>query len=139
MAADGRRRRDPAVLVAALAAGRTIRDAAREAGVSERTARRRAGDPAFAAAVRGLRDRTLRDTAAALAAQAGATVRALAALRDNADSEAVRLGACRALLEATLKVREAADLEERVSALESEMAPPGGPQRGGNNVPSIAG
>jgi hypothetical protein len=46
MAEIGRRKRDPALLLA-LASGQTVRDAARSAGIGERTATRRVADPDF--------------------------------------------------------------------------------------------
>jgi hypothetical protein len=49
-------------------------------------------------------------------------VRTLLALRKSAASGSVRLGAARAILGIGMKVREDADLEERVAALEKTAA-----------------
>ena len=51
-------------------------------------------------------------------AEAARTLRALL----GAESESVRLGACRAILELGMKLRESEELERRVAELESLLA-----------------
>jgi hypothetical protein len=116
MAETGRRKGDPALL-AALAAGQTLRDAAAAAGVGERTAGRRWADPAFRGRVAELRAEMV---GRALGKMADGMAEAAGVLRQllGADREAVRLGAARALLELGTRLRESVELEERIRALE---------------------
>jgi hypothetical protein len=93
MAENGRRKGDDALLLA----GKTIRDAATEARIGERTANRRLADPAFRRRVSELRAEMVAQALGRLAegmAEVGDKLRELL----NAESESVRLGACRALL-----------------------------------------
>src|SRR3954470_7031286 len=93
------------VLLTALAGGQTLRDAARVAGVSERTVARRWADPGFRAEALELRSRLLDRAAGQLAA---ANTEAVTAMHDLlvADSGSVRLGAARAILELGRKFQE---------------------------------
>jgi hypothetical protein len=120
MAEIGRRKGDVALLVA-LAGGRTVREAARAAGIGERTATRRLADPAFR--------RRLAELRAEMVEQAlGRAAKAMSAAADTlrkllqAQRESVRLGAARALLELTPRLRESVELEQRLLALEAKMA-----------------
>jgi len=114
----GARKRDLAFLVA-IARGETVRDAAREAGIGERTAWRRMADPEFRRRLSGVRADVLERATGRLAdagAEAAETLKALL----KAESESVRLGAARAILELGSKLREAGELEERLRMLESD-------------------
>ena len=109
------------MLIAALAAGRTVEAAAREAGVSVATAHRRLGTPAFRAQVDAARREAIARAVGVVsdgATAAGATLRLLL----NADAESVRLGAARALLEYSIKGLEMMDIEARLEALEARLA-----------------
>jgi hypothetical protein len=123
MADNGRRKRrkGEAALLLALAGGRTVRAAARAAGVGERTAARRLADPAFRRQVAELRaemvERALGRAARGMSAAAD-TLRQLL----RAEKESVRLGAARALLELTVRLREGVELEQRLRALEERAA-----------------
>jgi hypothetical protein len=115
----GRRNGDEA-LALALASGRTLRDAAAAAGIGERTATRRWADPAFRRRVSDLRGELVGLALGKLAdgmADAAVTLRKLL----NADSEAVRLGACRAMLELTVKLRDAEEVARRLEELELRL------------------
>ena len=104
-------------LIVLLAAGRTVRSAAKTCAMSERTIQRRLQDPDFQKRVAKARvDITARATAA-LADGASAAVRQLRRLL-KAKSESVQLGACRAFLEFGLEAEPAMDLEQRVASLE---------------------
>jgi len=119
MAENGRRKGDSTLLLA-LAGGQTVRDAARSAGIGERTATRRAADPAFCRRVAELRSEMVARAAGQLAdgmAQAVATLRGLL----RAESESVRLAAARSILEIGPRLRETAELEERLAAIESRI------------------
>src|SRR5262245_12875208 len=119
MAENGRRKGD-AALVLALAGGHTVRDAARLAGVGERTATRRVADGAFRRRVADLRAEMVARAAGQLAdgmAEAAATLRSLL----QAESEPVRLAAARAILEIGNRLREAVELEARLQAVEARL------------------
>lgn len=125
MAENGRRKGDDALLLA-LASGQTVRDAARTAGVGERTATRRLADPAFARQVDALRAEMVRRALGKMAdgmAEAADTLRQLL----RAESESVRLGACRAALELSVKLREAVEFEQRLAAVELRLCGDGEP------------
>ena len=109
------------MLAAQLAAGKTVRDAAAAAGVSEKTAHRRAGDPEFRKQVSGVRAGLIGSTAGILAdgmAEAAGTLRALLADSDPN----VRHRAAVKLIELGFRASELVDLEARVSGLERAEA-----------------
>jgi hypothetical protein len=125
----GRRNADE-VLALALASGQTLRDAAAATGIGERTATRRCVDTAFRRRVAELRGDMVQRALGRMAdgmAEAADKLRQLLA----ADSESVRLGAARALLELGVKLRESVELAERLDALERLMA--GGPDGSGQH------
>lgn len=117
MAHSGRQRADE-VLAAAVAAGHTLRDAAKLAGVGERTASRRWAEPGFQRKIVALRAAMVER---ALGRLSDGMTQAADKLREllDARSEAVRLGAARSLLELGVKLREAVELEQRVAGLEA--------------------
>jgi hypothetical protein len=106
-------------LLLLLACGMTQEVAARNAAVSERTVRRRLRDPDFCRRLQQLRAEMLQRTGAMLTAAGGESVRTLVALQKESIPAAVRLGAARATLEISLKIREVAELEQRLAALEA--------------------
>ena len=109
-------------LIAALAGGATVAEAARLGGVSEATVYRRRNDDAFTAAVAEARAAMIeRATARSIMAAAAIAVGTLVELLKRDERSAIRLGAARALLEAALRWRAAEELEARVVALESEL------------------
>jgi hypothetical protein len=121
----GRRNADEA-LALALATGQTLRAAAEATGVGERTATRRVAEPGFRRRVGELRAEM---TSRALGRMADGMADAADVLRQllNAESESVRLGAARSLLELGVKLRESVELEERLAALEGRLAGQGDP------------
>jgi len=115
MAHRGRRNADEA-LALAVASGQTLRDAAQQAGIGERTASRRWADPAFRRRVSELRGDMVRRSLRRMAdgmTEAADVLRQLLA----AQSESVRLGAARSLLELGGKLRESVELEEEIGEL----------------------
>jgi len=105
------------LLAAQLAAGKTVRDAAATAGVSEKTAHRRAADPDFRAEVSKVRAGFIAGAAGILAdgmAEAAGTLRSLLA---DADAN-VRHRAAVKLIELGMRAVELVELEARVSELE---------------------
>jgi hypothetical protein len=109
-------------LMLALACGATVEAAARQAGVSEKTAYRRLAEPEFKKKLRAVRADIVQRTAGALTAAATESVRTLLELQKSPSPPAVRLGAARAVLEVGLKVREVTDLQEEMAELEERLA-----------------
>jgi hypothetical protein len=110
-------------LVTALAFGATVENAARKAGVSERTAYYRLDDPAFQARVDSARLDAMVRTVGMLTGASVASVKTLLDLQNDAAAPpAVRRGAARDVLALNVKYREAAEIERRVAALEERLA-----------------
>jgi hypothetical protein len=120
MAQKGRRNADHTLLLA-LACGATIENAARSAGISESTAFRRLADPDFKRQLYDIRADMVQRTAAMLTAAGGEAVKTLLALQKESVPHATRLGAARAVLELGVKLRETAELEQRVLAVEQHL------------------
>jgi hypothetical protein len=102
----------------ALARGGTQEEAARSAGCGLRTLKTWVNLPGFVVRVRALRSAMTDRAVGELADGMADAARGLRKLL-SAKSETVRLGACRAMLELTVKLREATELEERITALEN--------------------
>jgi hypothetical protein len=119
--ADKPRKKAEDALLLALACGATVENAARQCGLSERTAYRRLGEPEFRQRLQQLRTDMIQRTAGALTAAATEAVRTLLELQKAATPPATRLGAARSVLEIGIKLRESADLVERLSALERQL------------------
>jgi hypothetical protein len=120
MARRGRHNADDA-LVLALACGATAENAARTASVSLRTVYRRLADPAFRTRLQGARTDMVQRATGMLTAAALEAVKTLLGLQHASVPAAVRLGAARAILEIGAKLREVADLEARLAALEQQV------------------
>lgn len=120
----GRKNADDAMLLH-LASGKTVQAVAELCAVSERTVRRRQAEAGFGERLHALRadmiDRGLGKLADAVADAA----QALRNLLAEAESEAVKLSAAKAILEQAVKLRDAAELEQRIRALEERMATKG--------------
>ncbi len=123
MAHRGRKGADEALLLA-LACGATVEAAAQSAGISRRTAHRRLADADFRQQLLGLRADMVQRTAGMLTAASMEAVKTLLALQKESIPAAVRLGAARSVLELGMKVRETAELQERLRALEERLAGP---------------
>jgi hypothetical protein len=121
MAGSGRRNADEA-LALALASGQTVRDAAAAAGVAERTATRRWADAAFRRRVAELRGDMVGRALGRMADGMTEAADVLRALLAADTPPAVRLGAARSLLELGVKLREAVELEARLTSLEEQFA-----------------
>lgn len=105
--------------VPALLSHRTIEDAAKAAGVGEKTLRRWLASEPFASAYRAAAREAAREaTSALLAAQREAVQVLRSCLQEG--SAATRVRAARALLELGVRV-SADDLDERLSQLEEEV------------------
>jgi hypothetical protein len=125
-----RPRRNDDGLVLALACGATVEAASRQAALSERTVYSRLREPDFQRRVTAVRTDMTRRAAGLLTAAAGQAVQALLELLRPPSPPAVRLGAARAVLELGQRVREAAEVEADLRALEHRLdalAPPDRP------------
>jgi hypothetical protein len=126
------------VLLQALACGATVEHAARKAGVGERTVYRRLAEADFARRLRDLRTEMVQRTASMLTGAGMGAVKTLVDLQaDVAVAAGVRRRSARDLLEMGLKFREAAELEQRLAAVEARLAgavpiPEGGSADGGS-------
>jgi hypothetical protein len=120
MAGSGRKKADE-TLILALAAGKSVPEAAKTCGVSERTVYRRLDDPAIRKKIQTLRTEMLTQT---LGRMVDGMTDAADVLRTllNAKSESVALGACRAMLELGVRLRDSIEMEERLTAVESRLA-----------------
>jgi AcrR family transcriptional regulator len=118
----GRRNADQALLTA-LACGATVEAAARNAGVSQATVYRRLQDRDFQQRVQQVRSDMVQRTAGMLTAAAMEAVKTLLELQKAPAPAAVRLGAARSVIELGTKLRETAEFEERLAALEQQMGP----------------
>jgi hypothetical protein len=111
------------VLLTALAFGATVENAARKAGIGERTAYRRLADPDFRARLSQARQEAVVRTAGMLTGAAVGSVKTLVDLQQDASvPAAVRRGAARDVLEMAVKYRESAEMEQRVAAIEDRLS-----------------
>ena len=110
-------------LVTALAFGATVENAARKAGIGERTAYRRLADPAFRARVDQARREAVLRTAGMLTGAALGSVKTLVDLQQDVSVPAsVRRGAARDVLDLAVKYRETAETEQRLAAIEDRLS-----------------
>jgi len=125
MAKKYHKKSDDALLLA-LACGASVETAARQCKLSQRTVYRRLEDAAFCSRIHALRADMVRRTAGTMTAAGTDSVRTLLELQKAPSPPAVRLGAARAILEIGVKLRETAELEARITALE-QASEPGAP------------
>lgn len=130
MAGSGRSEAD-AVLAGHLAAGLPLALAAKKAGVSERTARRRLKAPAFRKLVDDLKAEAVGRAVSILGRTMSKAAVELARLLKSAD-ERTRLQAAREVIGLGLKARQVEELERRVADLEAMLREEGG---GGTDHP----
>jgi hypothetical protein len=118
--ARGRRDVDTTLLMA-LACGAPIESAAQRAGVSATTVYRRLKDPKFKQKLRRTRAEMVERAAGNLTAATTESVRTLLELQKPTIPPATRLGAARAVIELGTRLRESADLEQRVLDIEQRL------------------
>jgi hypothetical protein len=114
------RRTGDAVLLAELAGGATLQQAAGAARVSAKTVSRRLRDPVFAGQLREARRELVGTAVSRLAASATAAVDELRALLGS-PSDAIRLRAAQVILETGNRLLESQDLVERLAAIEGRL------------------
>jgi hypothetical protein len=107
-------------LVVALAAGCSVREAATQAGVSERTAFRRMNDVEFRKRLHEIRRVALEEAIGKLSAAGSTAVDTMLELLKPDVPVSTRLAAARAVLEFGTRLREANDFETRLCELEEK-------------------
>jgi|SRR6516165_3783218 hypothetical protein len=108
-------------LLMALACGSSVETAAHKAGVSKRTVYRHLEKPDFCQQLKDHRFEMLHRATSMLGAASMESVKTLLSLTERTYPPAVRLGAAKAVLDLGLKLREATDLEERMSKIEESV------------------
>jgi len=121
MAKDSKRAADLMIL-AALSCGATAEAAAAKAGVSARTVRRRLREPAFVRKLNRKRTEMQMRIADQLTAAGTEAVRTMVQLMQASTPHNVRMTASRSIVELGAKMREAADLANRITDLEQRFA-----------------
>ncbi len=120
MAGSGRKNGDT-TLVLALAAGTTVKDAAAQAGMGERTVYRRLENVEFQQRVTAARSEMVSRAVGLLADAATDAVSTMRGLL-SAESESVRLGAARGILELGTRLRETVELAAELQRLKDTVA-----------------
>lgn len=108
-------------LALALARGVGVAEAAKLAGVSERTAFRRLSDSKFREQVNSIRRRVFDGAVGRLVEVSGRAVEGLVDLMEGDYPAAQKLAACRAVLEFSAKLRQEAEFEDRLASLEERI------------------
>jgi hypothetical protein len=121
VATHGKKKTDEA-LILALACGTPVETAAAKSGVSERTVYRRLKEPEFRRRVQTTRAEMVERAASMLTAASMQAVKTLLALQETSAPPAVRLGAARAILDISIRYREITELQERLTAVEQQLA-----------------
>lgn len=111
--------RDAAML--ALACGETVAEAARKAGVAERTVYRWQQEEGFRQEIAAARAEMFNRALGRLAEGAVGSVLMLRQLCLKAKSEAIRLAAARTLLEQGTRLRESVEFAHRLQELEKNL------------------
>lgn len=117
---SGRKNADE-VLLAALACGATVENAAAKVGLSRVTVHRRLQDPEFQKRLADFKTETIRRAADMMTAASMESIKTLLDLQTAKTPPSVRLGAARAVLEIGVKMRESAEMEQRIAALERQL------------------
>ena len=113
----GRKQGDD-ILITTLACGATVEAAAQKAGMSDRSVYRRLESPEFKRQLKEFRSDIVKRTACMLTAASVEAVKTLLSLMERSTAPATRLGAARAVIEISMRLREAVEIEDRICALE---------------------
>jgi hypothetical protein len=108
-------------LLASLAAGASVDQAAAAAHVSPATVARRLRRPEFRAELAAARTAAVERAVARLSMASVAAASELLRLATTSQKDAIRLAASRTILELGQKLREGLELEQRVATLEAEL------------------
>ncbi len=120
MSAQTRQSRE-LVVIEALGSGKNQKDAALNAGLSPRTVARWLETPEFRVRVSAYREQILETQASRLGVVMSEAVDTLSELMQRSSPPAVRLGAARAVLEQSIKLREVLSIEKRLVELEERL------------------
>ncbi len=107
--------------IAALLSTGSVREAAQQAGVGERTLYSWLSDDAFRAALESAQSDLVATHVAALVGELGRNRQAMIDLRDNAQHESTRLRAAIALDDSLRQWRSLAEFERRLTELENQV------------------
>jgi hypothetical protein len=107
--------------IAALLSERTLGEAAKRAGIGERTLYTWLGEPNFKAALRSAEREILDEVTRRLSAGQSLALDTLQKLVTSARHESTKLRASVAWLELSLKFRDINDIEDRLTALEAAL------------------
>ena len=121
MAKRPRRGKSDEVFLQAIACGASIETAANRAGISRSTAFRRVNAPEFKKTLQAMRREIVGRTLSVLSAATGEAARTLIQLTGTAHSSSVRLGASRAIIELSCKLRDHEDFEDRLRHIEDQF------------------
>jgi len=119
MAPNGNQKGQNAFILS-IASGLPIKEAAKAAGISERTAHRRLDDRVTKSSVKEARCAMLQDAVSRLAAASTGAAETLRKLT-KAKSEQVQLAAARSILELSHRLKEATEFESRLVDLERKL------------------
>ena len=123
MAENGTLSRRERRFVAAMLEAPTVRDAASQAGLGERTCYTYLGRPAVRAELTARQDALLGLAARRLAKEMGAALDVLVAVMNSKSaSDAARVSAARAVLDSGLRLAELVSLADRVAELEKVVS-----------------
>ncbi len=111
--------------ISALLACQSIEQAAKQAGISPRTLHRWLTDPDFQAALTEAEGAAIAEATRRLVGLSDAAITTVASLMlDKGASPTVRLRAATSVLDYLLRLRELANVEERLAALEAAIDQP---------------
>lgn len=116
-----RRGKADEIFLQAIACGATVEIAATRAGISRATAFRRMNAPHFQESLKGIRNDIITRTHAFLNAATGEAARTLLQLLQANHSSTARLGASKAIIELTCKLRDHEEFEARLRAIEDRF------------------
>ncbi len=117
---DNKRRKRHSAFALAVASGRTVRDAAKQANISEATAYRWMQDRDIQAEIERQQAQMFDQAAGRLAEALTNAVECLSGLLE-AESESVRLGAARSIIDLAFRSRDLLDHEDRLQQLEDML------------------
>jgi len=106
--------------IATLLVAKDVQSAAKDAGVGERTLHTWLGDPNFRAALKEAEAQAIELSVRMLAGAAQNAIGVIVSImRDEYTRDALRLRAAQTVLDQMVKLKQVADLEERVAILEA--------------------
>ncbi|MBL8821954.1 MAG: hypothetical protein JNJ77_05145 [Planctomycetia bacterium] len=116
-----RRRKSDELFLQAMACGANVETAARRAGISRATAFRRVAAPDFQKTLQDVRREIIFRTLSVLNAATSEAARTLIQLLGTAHSSSARLGAARAIIELSCKLRDHEDFDARLRSIEERF------------------